>query len=78
MLLRLKPLLTAIEAHNGLTGLIAEETHIYENAKTSQFDAIWVFNPVSTMVTFQGSARLLCTIILFSAAKSVVLLYFGQ
>jgi phosphoenolpyruvate phosphomutase len=41
-LLRLKPLLTAIEAHNGLTGLIAEETRIYENAKTNQFDAVWI------------------------------------
>jgi phosphoenolpyruvate phosphomutase len=41
-LLRLKPQLTAIEAHNGLTGLIAEETRIYNNEKTKQFDAIWI------------------------------------
>jgi phosphoenolpyruvate phosphomutase len=41
-LLQLKPLLSAIEAHNGLTGLIAEETRIYEDGKTSQFDAVWV------------------------------------
>lgn len=41
-LLHLKPLVTAIEAHNGITGLIAEKTQIVKNGSVSQFDAMWV------------------------------------
>ena len=40
-LLRMKGLVTAIEAHNGLTGLIAEKTTVSENGGVRQFDAIW-------------------------------------
>ncbi len=36
-----KPLITALEAHSGLTGLIAEKTSVCRNGKTVQFDAIW-------------------------------------
>ncbi len=41
-LLEIKPLVTAIEAHSGITGLIAENTTVYENGRACQFDAIWV------------------------------------
>ncbi len=41
-LLALKNLVTAIEAHNGLTGLIAEKTAVYENGESRQFDAMWI------------------------------------
>ena len=40
--LGLKGLVTAIEAHNGLTGLIAEKTVVYENGEPRQFDAMWI------------------------------------
>ncbi len=45
---RLKKLLAmtgcvnAIEAHSGITGLIAEKTKVLQNGKTYQFDAMWV------------------------------------
>ena len=38
----MKPLITAIEAHSGLTGLIAEKTKVLKDGKTYQFDAMWV------------------------------------
>lgn len=41
-LLALKPLITAIEAHNGITGLIAEKTQTIVDGSISQFDAMWV------------------------------------
>lgn len=41
-LLALKPLISAIEAHNGLTGLIAEKTKVMEDGKSFQFDAMWM------------------------------------
>lgn len=41
-LLDLKGIVTAIEAHDGLTGLIAEKTVLLENGKQNQFDAMWV------------------------------------
>lgn len=46
-LLALKPCLTAIEVHNGITGLIAEQTKVFSEEpnqpKTiAQFDAMWV------------------------------------
>lgn len=41
-LLKMKPLLTAIEAHSGITGLIAEKTKVLQDGKTYQFDAMWV------------------------------------
>lgn len=41
-LLALKPLITAIEAHNGITGLIAEKTQSVKDGSVSQFDAMWV------------------------------------
>jgi phosphoenolpyruvate phosphomutase len=41
-LLELKPLITAIEAHNGLTGLIAEKAQVFESGKAHQFDAMWI------------------------------------
>lgn len=41
-LLGIKPLLTALEAHNGLTGLLVEETKIIQNGEVNQFDAIWI------------------------------------
>ncbi len=41
-LLELKGLVTAIEAHSGITGLIAENAKVLQNGRTYQFDAMWV------------------------------------
>ena len=41
-MLELKNCIRVIEAHNGISGLLAEETKIYEDGKTKQFDAMWV------------------------------------
>ena len=41
-LIEAKGLITAIEAHSGITGLIAENTKVFKNGKTYQFDAMWV------------------------------------
>lgn len=40
-LLEMKPLVTVLEAHSGITGLIAEKTTIIKNGETHQFDAMW-------------------------------------
>ncbi|MFP4697148.1 MAG: phosphoenolpyruvate mutase [Eubacteriales bacterium] len=40
-LLEMKPLVSVIEAHSGITGLIAEKTKVLQNGKTYQFDAMW-------------------------------------
>ncbi|MCR5178972.1 MAG: phosphoenolpyruvate mutase [Lachnospiraceae bacterium] len=37
-----KGLITAMEAHSGLTGLLVENTVVYENGQARQFDAMWV------------------------------------
>ena len=37
-----KGLVTAMEAHDGLTGLIVENTKVYQNGGAHQFDAMWV------------------------------------
>ena len=36
------PIVKTIEAHSGLTGLIAEKTVVEDNGKLDQFDAMWV------------------------------------
>ena len=41
-LLEIKPLVSAIEVHSGLTGLIAEEEKVVKDGVVSQFDAMWV------------------------------------
>lgn len=41
-LLEMKDLITVIEAHSGITGLIAEKTTVLQNGKTYQFDAMWI------------------------------------
>ena len=41
-LIEMKGLVTALEAHSGITGLIAEKTMVYQEGKTYQFDAMWV------------------------------------
>ena len=41
-LINMKGLVTAIEAHSGITGLIAEKTTVLQDGKTYQFDAMWV------------------------------------
>ena len=41
-LLTLCPVVKAIEAHSGLTGLIAEKTVIAQDGRLDQFDAMWV------------------------------------
>lgn len=40
-LLEMKPLVNVIEAHSGITGLIAEKTTVLKDGKTYQFDAMW-------------------------------------
>ena len=41
-LIEKKGLITCMEAHNGLTGLIAEKTAVMENGVIRQFDGMWV------------------------------------
>lgn len=41
-LINMKGCVTAIEAHSGITGLIAEKTKVLQNGKTYQFDAMWI------------------------------------
>ena len=41
-LIEKKGLVTCMEAHNGLTGLIAEKTAVMENGVIRQFDGMWV------------------------------------
>lgn len=41
-LLDIQPIVTVMEAHNGMTGLIAEKSIIYQNGGGHQFDAMWV------------------------------------
>jgi len=40
--LAIKGLVTAIEAHSGITGLIAEKTVVHQDGKSYQFDAMWI------------------------------------
>ncbi len=40
--IQMKGCITAIEAHSGITGLIAEKTSIEQDGKIYQFDAMWV------------------------------------
>lgn len=41
-LLNMKKTLSIIEAHSGITGLIAEHTTVLEDGKTYQFDGMWI------------------------------------
>jgi len=41
-LIELKPFVRAIEASNGLTGLIAENTKVVKDGQVREFDAMWV------------------------------------
>ena len=41
-LIKMCPVVKAIEAHSGLTGLIAEKTIVENDGKLDQFDAMWV------------------------------------
>ncbi len=41
-LLEMKGLITVMEAHDGLTGLIVEDTVVHENGGARQFDALWL------------------------------------
>lgn len=41
-LLQYKPCLSVMEAHNGLTGLIVEQTRVETQKGVKQFDAMWV------------------------------------
>ena len=41
-LLEMKGFATAMEAHDGLTGLIVENTVVHENGGARQFDAMWL------------------------------------
>lgn len=38
----MKGTISAIEAHSGLTGLIAENTTVYKDGQARQFDAMWI------------------------------------
>lgn len=41
-LLEMKPLVSIIEAHSGITGLIAEKTTVLQDGRTYQFDGMWL------------------------------------
>lgn len=41
-ILEMKKLVTAIESHSGITGIIAEKTTVVQDGKILQFDAMWV------------------------------------
>lgn len=41
-LLKIRPVVKAIEVHSGLTGLIAEKTVVEHEGKLDQFDAMWI------------------------------------
>ena len=41
-LLAIRPIVKAIEAHSGLTGLIAEKTVVEHDGHLDQFDAMWI------------------------------------
>lgn len=41
-LLSIRPIVKAIEVHNGLTGLIAEKTVVDSDGELDQFDAMWI------------------------------------
>ena len=41
-LIGMKGLVTAMEAHSGITGLIVENTKVLQDGKTYQFDAMWI------------------------------------
>lgn len=41
-LINMKGLVTALEAHSGITGLIVENTKVLQDGKTYQFDAMWI------------------------------------
>ena len=42
ILLKAKPLVRILEAHNGLTGLIVENAQIEEDYIIKEFDGIWI------------------------------------
>ena len=41
-LLSMKPTVSILEAHSGITGLICEETTVYKDGKAYSFDGMWV------------------------------------
>ena len=41
-LISMKGLVTAMEAHSGITGLIVEKTSVLQEGKTYKFDAMWI------------------------------------
>ncbi len=41
-MIEMKGTISAMEAHSGLTGLIVEDTVVYQNGEARQFDAMWV------------------------------------
>ena len=40
--IEMKGIISAMEAHSGITGLIVENTVVYQNGAARQFDAMWV------------------------------------
>ena len=41
-LINMKGLVTAMEAHSGITGLIVEKTTVMQDGAARQFDAMWM------------------------------------
>lgn len=41
-LIELKPIVRILEAHNGLTGLIAEKTQVEKDGQIREFDGMWI------------------------------------
>ena len=48
-LINMKGLVTAMEAHSGITGLIVEKTTVLQDGKTYQFDAMWISSLCDSM-----------------------------
>lgn len=48
-LLKIRPIVKAIEVHSGLTGLIAEKTVVEHEGELDQFDAMWISSLCDSM-----------------------------
>ena len=51
-LLETKPIVRILEAHNGISGLIAEKTQIAEDDSVKEFDGIWISSLTDSVANF--------------------------
>ena len=57
-LISLKGLVTAVEVHSGITGLIAEKTAVLQDGKSRQFDAMWISSLCDSIVKGKNDIEL--------------------